>query len=442
MLFFSRARPRPHYGWVVLALSFITQGLTYTVWYCFSLFFVPLLGEYGWSRANTAGVFSTFVIVNALSGPLVGGLIDRLGARLVVPIGAVLMAVGLALCGRLTDLWQFYLFFGLLVGLGLGICGWIAQAALLAPWFPRSMGSATGLSSAGTGVAMFLLVPQIQQVIEAVGWRFAFDALAAIVLLGIAPANLLLQRRPRSGELETMLAGPGRERASAEEGQIVDREWVKQEWTLARAVSTPRFWMLFCGSMGGTLAIQLQLVHQVAYFVDLGFSLAVGAAVVGLLGIASTFAKITWGALSDRLGREMTYSLGMLWVMSSISLLLLAGISPAPWIPYAFGVVMGIGYAVSAPLVPSTTADLFKGPNYGAIFGAMGFANGMGSASGPWIAGLIFDLTGSYRAAFVLALCTCTVGIVGYWVAAPRRVRLVPGKVRKVEAEQPPSLSV
>ncbi|MBI4494818.1 MAG: MFS transporter [Chloroflexi bacterium] len=428
---FPGSWPRPHYGWLVLAVSFVTQALTYGVWYSFSVFFVALLADFGWSRASASGVFSVFVIVTAASGPLVGKLIDRLGARWIIPLGGILLAGGLALSARMAELWQFYVFYGLVAGLGVGICGWIAQITMLVRWFPRSMGAVTGISSSGVGVGIFVLIPEMQHIIDTVGWRSAYDVLALAVLLGIVPANLLLARNPTAREFGAIVAGGGRRgRAAPESALIVDRAWASQEWTVARALRTSRFWLLFGAALCGSFAQQLVLVHQVAYFADLGFPVAVGALVVGLIGIASVFGKVTWGALSDRWGRELAFSLGTATVMSSAVTLLVAGVWPTPWMPYLFGLLIGVGYAVSAPLSSGTATDLFKGPNFGSIFGTLGAANGIGSAVGPWFAGLVFDLTGSYQEAFLVGLVGCAVAIVAYWVAAPRRVRRVPGSVR------------
>lgn len=412
--------PSPRTRWVILALGFVTQGLVYTVWYSFPVFFVELVETFDWSRGPAAGAFSLFVLLQSLSGPLVGTLVERVGARWVVPAGAACIAAGLLAASRLSSLIEFYLAFGVVVALGVGLAGWISNVAIMSRWFPRSMGLASGLTSAGIGVGILVVVPAVQQAITAFGWRTAYALLAALIVIGIAPANLLLQRRQPTG----FAAGPGEARDSA--ALVVDADWVARDWTLGAALRSWRFWALF-GSLGcATFTTQLVVAHQVAHLVDSGYDRAVAAFVVGLMGGVSVPAKIAWGAASDRIGRELTYTLGLSCMGLAIALLVVAGWAPLPALPFAFGLAMGFGYATVGSVAPTLVRDLFLGRAFAAIFGAVGLANGLGAALGSWLAGLIFDLTGSYLAAFTLAGLGCLGAIVLGWVAGPRRVRRPP----------------
>jgi MFS family permease len=165
----------------------------------------------------------------------------------------------------------------------------------------------------------------------------------------------------------------------------------------------------------------MPLVHQVAYLVDHGATALVGATVVGLVVIASIAGKTGWGALSDRMGRELTYSLAFGCVAASIGLLALAGMYPRSALPYGYAVLIGVGYAVTAPLTPAIASDLFGGPRFARIFGLLQVTNSLGGALGAWFAGRLFDLTGSYGLALPVAAAMALIAPGLLWVVAPRR---------------------
>jgi MFS family permease len=163
------------------------------------------------------------------------------------------------------------------------------------------------------------------------------------------------------------------------------------------------------------------LVHQVVYLVDHGVSALVGATVVGIVGVASIAGKAGWGALSDRIGREPTYTLAFACVAASVGVLALAGAHPRTPLPYAYGVLIGVGYAATAPLTPAIASDLFGGPRFARIFGLLHFGNSVGGALGAWVAGRIFDVTGDYRLALPIAVGMAVLAPTLLWIVAPRR---------------------
>jgi MFS family permease len=152
----------------------------------------------------------------------------------------------------------------------------------------------------------------------------------------------------------------------------------------------------------------------------------VGATVVGLVGIASIAGKAGWGTLSDRIGREPTYSLAFGCVAASVAVLALAGAYPRTLLPYVYAVLIGVGYAATAPLTPAIASDLFGGPRFAAIFGALHFTNSLGGAIGAWIAGRLFDATGSYALALPIAAAMALLAPGLLWFVAPRRPNPVP----------------
>jgi MFS family permease len=358
-----------------------------------------------------SGAFSLFAFVHGVSGMWLGRLADRVGPRRIVLIGGVLLTAALPLDGAIRTPWQLYLAFGLLTGIGVAAAGWVPAVVLVQRWFPRRVGFALGATSAGIGAGITLVVPFSQLMIELAGWRWAFRVLGASMALWVIPATIWLLRDPPPVEPPPHAAS--RLTASVTRGDI----------TLGQAVRLPRFWLLGCAQVLGNMASQMLFVHQAAYLVDHGIAAIVAASVVSVVGLASIAGKTGGGWLSDTLGREVTYTLGMATTLASIGVLGLIALAPSPALAYLYAVLIGLGYAVTAPLMPAVISDLFRGRHFGAIFGTLHVANALGGSIGPWIGGRIFDVTGSYRVAFVVGVATATVSTALLWIVAPRRAR-------------------
>jgi MFS family permease len=384
--------------------TFVTLGLVYGIWYSFAVFLVALLGEFGWSRSVLAGAFSIFTLVHGLAAYPIGWCCDRFGPRRPVLIGALLLAAGLSLDALVTRPWHFYLTFGVLTALGVATAGWVPAVVVVQRWYPQRIGTMLGFTSAGIGVGIFLVGPLSQVLIDLVGWRDAYRALAVLVAFWIVPAALWLLRDPP----RRAAAAPTGGVAAAEAG-------------LRAAAASRRFWLIALAQGSASFANQMLLAHQVAYLVDHGVTALAAASVVGVVGLASIVGKGGGGWASDTVGRELTYTAGMSLVATSIATLgILALTGGAGW-AYLYGALIGVGYAVTAPLMPAVVSDLYRGRNFGAIFGAIQVANAVGGSAGPWSAGRIYDATGTYAPAFVAALVATGVSTAAMWIVAPRR---------------------
>ncbi len=420
------------YGWVVVASVVVTLAIGYGVYYSFSVFYVALLEGFGWSRGATAGVFSVFVLVIAFAGVGGGALIDRVGPSRVVPVGGILLSLGLFAASRLAHLWEFYLYFGLLCGLGLALGGWVSGITVVSRWFSAKGGLAMGVAAAGVGVGIVVFAPFSQHLISALGWRSAYLALAALALVGIVPQAALLQvGRPEElglkpdgadGITDPAASGktPGRRQLV-----VVDPEWASRPWSLATAMRTPRLWLLTASMCLTILANQMLWVHQVAFLVDGGCDKMLAASVVGLAGFLSIPGKIIWGGVGDRLGRELSLTLGAVAMVLGMLLLVLTRIVTAQWLLFLYAATFATGYAAASVTVSAATADVFAGRNFGSIYGFVCMGQGIGGAFGAWVAGFIFDISGSYLAAFALGATSFVMGATLLWVAAPRLVRRV-----------------
>lgn len=427
-----RTRLPFYYGWLVVASMFVSQTMSYGVYYSFSVFFVALLEQYHWSRAAAAGVFSTQILVIGLTGVTTGALIDRFGPGRVVPAGGVLLALALLGTSQLTELWHFYLLFGVLAGLGISMCGWVPCVTVLSRWFSARRGTAIGIASAGIGLGTVLMVPLNQYLISTAGWRAAYVVLAVVSLAGIVPqAAALLVTKPE--ELGLKAEGAGATAGTSPDGRprpgrrlvVVDQKWASYPWTIVSAARTSRFWLLTATISLASLTNQMMWAHQAAYLVDAGFDKMLAASMVGLAGLLSMPAKTLWGIASDRLGREPTFAMGAAAMIGAIALLIAIGSYPVVWLVLMFALFFSVGYAINAPLTPSAAGDIFGGRNFGAIYGIMSLGMGMGGAFGAWAAGYVFDTSGSYVAAFLVAGAAFIIGAAALWLAAPRKVRRI-----------------
>src|SRR3954471_1968179 len=190
------ARLPVFYGWVIVAAAFVTMAIGVNARTAFSLLFPPILSEFGWDRGVVAGVFSFGFFVSAFISPFIGRLLDTHGPRLVVEIGAVVLAVGLALATMAHESWQLYLTLGVLAGAGGNLLGYGVQSQFIPNWFVRRRGLAIGLAFSGVGLGSVVLLPWLQGFILRAGWRAACWTLAIMVIVVLVPLNLLLRRRP------------------------------------------------------------------------------------------------------------------------------------------------------------------------------------------------------------------------------------------------------
>src|SRR5438874_12048737 len=241
------------YGWVLVAIAFVTMAVGVNARTAFSLLFPAMLDEFGWDRGLTAGAFSFGFLVSAVVTPFVGRLMDQRGPRLVVELGVAAMGIGLLLGSLVREPWQLYLTLGALAGGGVNCLAYTGQSLFLTNWFVRRRGLALSIAFSGVGIGSVTLLPWLQTLIESGGWRTACWTLGILVLVLLAPPNLLLRRRPQDLGLAPdgiRASGP----AGARRDNIVDPDWAAVEWTLPRALRTRRFWWIAIGYFCGLFA--------------------------------------------------------------------------------------------------------------------------------------------------------------------------------------------
>jgi MFS family permease len=423
------------YGWVIVGVAFVTMGLSVNARTAFSLFLPPLIEEFGWSSGLTAGAFSFGFLVSALMSPVLGRWVDRYGPRPMIESGVALLAAGLMLAPLVHSPWQLYATLGVLVIAGGNCLGYTAHALFLTNWFVRRRGLAISLAFSGVGVGSILLMPWLQSLVGRDGWRAACFTMGVAVLAILAPLNLLLTQRP--GDLGLEPDGDSVPRARAESQRtdnVVDRAWAAVDWTLGSAMRTGRFWWIAIGYFCGMFAWYAVQVHQTRYLIEIGISPSQAAMALGLVSFVAIPGQILLGHLSDRIGREWVWTAGCLGFVLCYAALLLLRLDPGPGLLYLMVCSQGaLGYGITS-VIGAIPAEIFDGPRYGTIYGALMVSAIAGGAAGPWTAGVLFDATGSYASAFVVAIGVSGLSALAIWLASPRKVHAVAGRIHRLDS--------
>lgn len=393
--------------WLVIVTVWLTLGVAFGLMFSFSVFLVPLLEEFRWSRGVAAGAFSLSAVVQGLLSPVIGALVDRVGPRRVILGGAVILGFACLLGSRITALWHLYLVTGVLVAVGVCAVGWIATAALLAQRAAHRQARMMGLAFSGMGVGILTVGPLAQWLISAHGWRDAYLALGVGTLLFLVPLVWFGAREaPRApAGSATRAADP-----SGDGGVSV-----------RAALATRPFWALFFAYCCTPLAVFTVVTHQVAFAVDQGFPRMFVASIFGMTGFMSIVGRIAFGFAADRIGRAWSATIS--YGCTAVGTLALVSIETWPTTAalYAYALLFGLGFGARGPIITAIAAERFPGRRFGAIYGFLSVGNGLGGAVGPWFAGALFDLTGSYRTPFLIATTFCVFGSICFWIAEPRR---------------------
>jgi MFS family permease len=371
----------------------------------FMVFVLPLSEEFGWQRAQVTSVYSIFLIVTGLAAPLTGMLIDRWGARIVYPLGLMLLGSACLLAATLSKLWQFQLVIGLMSGMGVSMLGMVPASMLISRWFRDRMSTAMGVAYAGFGTGTILVVPLAQHAIELQGWRDTYwmmgvVALALLPLLVLLPWQRITGESPRKSttQPDTVSATRGGVRAA-----IRTREY----WQIVQ---------LFSFTSMTTFAVITQVVP---FLVQSGLSPLAAASAFGSAGLLSIFGIMTAGFAADRFGFRRTVTASFAGTFLGIVSLLVFSWMPAPWLVIAF--VIGFGSAMGArgPIVSSLAARHFGGAGFATIYGTMFAWMSTSGAAAAFIAGWLYDLTGGYGAGLLFAMATVLVAVSPFWSSRP-----------------------
>jgi len=392
-------------AWLLLGAAFTAFSVGAGFMHAYTVFLVTFIETFGWARAEVSVAYAVSQCVSGFSSPLIGYLVDRLGPRRMIQAGGVVLAIGLIASSQATQLWHMWVLYGVVMTLGANCLGLVVFVPLLSRHFVRNRGMAVAVVQSANGFARAFSAPVTTLMIGGLGWRGAYLWQGLFMAAVILPlAALFRGSEPEKRTARTAADGHG--------------------WTLRQAVRTPHFWLLTSVYMFTGLGSFLVALHQLAFAVDIGFDKLYAASVLGMGAFLSLPGVIITGTVSDYIGRELsavlTYGTSIIGVAFGLMItgpdqhLLL-------WLHACF---FGLTWGARGPAITAKTADLFPGPNLGTILGAISVGTGVGAASGAWLAGFVFDVTGSYRVAFWLSIFFYVCGSVAFW--ALRRPPAVP----------------
>ena len=391
------------YGWVSAIAGAFILLFAGNFLYSFGVLLKPLNDYFGWSRAAISGVVSIRSIMSAIASPVAGIMGDRYGAKRIILIGIFLAGVSYLLTSRITNLWQLYLFLGVLTGIGMS--AFVVQiVATVTRWFGGKSALANGIVLSGFGWAQVILPPVATYLILQYGWERCFIILGAVALVMGTVAWSFIKTRPKIRSEPLLEPMP---RNAPEDIGIRPR--VKEDYTLSEALHTPSLWILFLVLLIVAAACQMVVVHIVAAAIDLDITPEAAAIILTLNGVTNTLGRLTAGVLAVKIGNKTVLTLSL--AVQSLILILLSRAGSLNSF-YVLATIHGLAYGAVTPLVPSLAGDLFGTRAIGAIFGTTNAAYTAGAAIGPLLAGYIFDRTGGYSLAFISAAIGMAIALV------------------------------
>ncbi len=383
----------------VFALNLFARGSGET----YAVFLLPLEREFGWSRSQLTSVYALYLVIGALLAPLVGLLFDRLGPRVVYTAGLCCLSAAFLLAGTLAELWQFYAYVGVLIGVGVALNGMVPASALLSRWYRARLSSAIGIAFAAMGCGSLVFVPLSQGLIGYFDWRGTYRVLG-LALLAIVPLAAFAVPWKRY-----VLGNPDyRAGVRARDGG--------GGWTLAAALRTRLYWGLVAIFFFTSVGMYTVLPQSVVYFIDSGFSPLTAATAYGFTGMLSVASVSSSGLLAERFGYRQTVTVSFVGSGLGIATLFALSYAPHGALLATYVLVFGLCMGVRGPIISSICTREFSGAQVATIYGALYSTNALGAAVGSMTGGVLHDLTGGYRAGFVFALCSIFLAALPMWV--------------------------
>jgi MFS family permease len=394
---------RFYYGWLVVAAAggaeFANAASAISV---LTVFVNPMTQEFGWSRTQISGATSIGAILGAAVAPFTGQLVDRIGSRVLLAAGCIVVGLACVYLSAVHTLLGFYLAFSLSRMADQGAIK-IAAAPAVGKWFLRYRGRAIALVFSAASVGIIVLAPVVQQVIDAWGWRAAWLVLAAVMFgLGVIPSALLVRRQPEDLGLAVdgwpqgvagarpRLVGVPLPPNAANDGE--------PRWSLKEAAGTPTFWLVLVSLFAVSFASSGVGLHLVPHLTQQGLSSRQAVGAISVLSASGAVGALALGFLADRFPVRVMMGLVYLLGAASVTVLTLADTVAET---YLFAVLHGIASSGVNVLAPTLLASYYGRWSLGSLHGVSRAFQVTGFALGPLLAGLVYDATGSYRSAFV-----------------------------------------
>jgi MFS family permease len=384
----QKTRKGLYYGFIIAILSFCIFIVAYGLRFSYGVFFKPMSAELGWNSATTSLVYSISMILEGVFNIILGRMIDKYGPRPVVTASGILVASGYCLIPLVNSTWQFFLFYGCLIGIGMG--GLFGPLVTIIPrWFTAKRNLINGLVISSVGLGMLIISPLANYLISLVGWRSTFLIFGIVILLVITICAQFLKRDPYS----MGLAPYGENINEKEPPRPI------QGLSLSGAIRTYQFWFVFLLLFIYGFCANSVNIHIVPNAIKLGISATVAAAVLATIGGLQIAGRIGLGLAADKVGNRKIFLLG--FTLFALLTFWLPSIY-LTWSFFVFAIIFGLAQGGIASSQTPLVARLFGVKSLGLLFGCCGSGFTLGAAAGPFVTGYLFDLTGNYTMPFLI----------------------------------------
>ena len=381
-------KPKLFYGYIIVLVGFGIQAVGWGVYSAYGVFFIPLLIEFGWTRAAISGATSLSFLLLGFFTIIAGRLGDKFGPRVVMVGCGLFLGLGYLLMSQVSAIWQLYLFYGLIVAIGSSGLD-VLPLSTVARWFVRRRGMMSGILKAGTGAGILIMPIVVNGLIVSYGWRTSYLIVGSAAFAFIILAAQFLRRDP--GQKGLVPYG-------ADEAGAADLNATEAGFSLREAIHLRQFWMLCALCVSTFFCIDTIMVHIVPHGVDLGLPAANAATILAVIGGVSMVGRVVMGSAGDRVGSRLAISI--CFPIMAVALFWLQ-IAQELWMLYFFAAVYGFAHGGFFALLSPLVAELFGLGSHGVIFGIVIFSGALGGSLGPVLVGYIFDVTNSYQLGFL-----------------------------------------
>ncbi len=386
-----------HYGYVIVASVFVVMMIIWGTFATFGVFFESLIKAFGWSRALTSGASSIRDLVFGVACMLTARLTEQFGPRMVVSICGVFLGIGYLLMSQVTEAWQLYFYYGVIVACGMS--AYITLLSIVAKWFDRRRGMMTAIVFSGMGIGSMVMPPLAHQFISVYGWRHSY------MIIGVSGAALIviaaqcLKNSPVPGGSVSSDRAYEEQAHNPQPGSL----------SLRKALGTLQFWVLSILYFFFLYSFLSIAVHIVIHSTGIGIPSSAAANILAIIGGLCVVGMNVAGTTADRIGNRRTLIISFsLMTIALIDLLASRGV----WHLYIFASLFGLAYGGMQVLFSPLVAELFGLRAHGVILGAAALMGSIGAALGPFVSGYIFDATHSYNLAFLICVAMTIAGII------------------------------
>ncbi len=405
----TASKSRLFYGYVVVIAGFfifVAYSASRTV---FGFYFDPMIEEFGWSAAFLSGAFSLSILMDGTLGIVMGKLTDRFGPKRVLIVCGLLGGTGYILVSRVTEIWQMYLLYGIMVGTGMGGV-FIPVITDLARWFTTNRNTMNGIMLTGMGVGALAISPIAYWLLSNYGWKTSYVVIGVGFMILVLAGAMFMKQKPLQNS-ETKL------------GTIKTQlNLQNRNYSLSEALHTLQFWlvfgMFFCFGYSAT-SLQVHLVPHILNL-DIPSATAVSAGVMAVVGGINIVSRLAYGGIGDKIGSRQAYGLGLMIMSAGVLWLLFIS---QPWVLYIFAVIWGFSAGGIGTVQTSIVAEFFGVKSIGIIFGVCGLGVMIGGSIGPVVTGYLFDIFNNYFIAFLICGLVTLAGVAVNLILARRKIR-------------------